>query len=348
MEMPCQPSMIATAAEFQCFSEAYSSGVQCAFSTGAVPAPLNCSLITPVFKKGDPFDTANYRPIAVTPPVMRLYAGILNKRLMTYAEDNDLRAESQTGFRPGHSTVHQVFALQHFISEASHRQAPLFTCFLDLTGAYDKVQRPLLWQALQRLGVHGHMLAALQSLYTGSTVRVNISGRMGSPQHSRTGLKQGCPLSPTLFGLLADGLHRYIAAACPGVGVAVDGGHRVGILGYADDFVLIADTPEGLQQLIDAAAEFCGAIGMIISVPKTQTLVFSATVQHYALWHCQGHQLQQVDRFRYLGLLFSAQGGLEATFTPLKQKMFAAWALLKRQYGNLSCFIVCGPSAQGL
>ena len=47
------------------------------FRQGAVPESINTSLITPVYKKGDPFDTGNYRPIAVTEPIMRLYAGIL-------------------------------------------------------------------------------------------------------------------------------------------------------------------------------------------------------------------------------------------------------------------------------
>ena len=54
-------------------------------------------------------------------------------------------------------------------------------------------------------------------------------------------------------------------------------------------------------------------------------------------WHCNGQVLEQVDNFRYLGLHFNAQSSIQATFPMLKQKMFAAWALLKRQYGNLSC-----------
>jgi len=58
-----------------------------AFRQGALPASFNSSLITPVFKKGDFFDTANHRPIAVTAPIMRLYAVILTARLMAFAEE---------------------------------------------------------------------------------------------------------------------------------------------------------------------------------------------------------------------------------------------------------------------
>ncbi len=41
--------------------------------------------------------------------------------------------------------------------------------------------------------------------------------------------------------------------------------------------------------------------------------------------------------FNYPGLNFDAQHGPRATFGVLKQKMFASWALLKRQYGRLQC-----------
>lgn len=77
--------------------------------------------------------------------------------------------------------------------------------------------------------------------------------------------------------LFADGLHRYLKSHCSEEGVHLDGGDRVSTLGYADDFVLLADTVEGLQRLIDAAAEFCAAVGMAINVPKTKAMVFSGS-----------------------------------------------------------------------
>ena len=58
-------------------------------------------------------------------------------------------------------------------------------------------------------------------------------------------------------------------------------------IGYADDFVLPADSPAGLQHLIDAAAAICDAAGMIICVSKTPTMVFSAQLVPTPTWHCQ-------------------------------------------------------------
>ena len=61
-----------------------------AFSTGQVPQSWKTSLVTPIFKKGDATDTANYRPISVGEPISRLYASIMVQRLEKYTEQQQL------------------------------------------------------------------------------------------------------------------------------------------------------------------------------------------------------------------------------------------------------------------
>ena len=123
---------------------AITATLHAAFQSGQVPKEYNGGLVTPVFMKGASLDAGNYRPIAVTEPILRLYANILNARLLGYTEAQGLRAETQTGFRPAYSTVLQLFALQHCIDRTRRAKKPLFACFLDLKGAYDRVQRPML------------------------------------------------------------------------------------------------------------------------------------------------------------------------------------------------------------
>ncbi len=150
-------------------------------------------------------------------------------------------------------------------------------------------------------------------------------------------MKQGCPLSPTLFGLFVDGLHRFLLQRCPADGPQLHGGQRVPDLGYADDFVLMATTPAGLQRLINASAEFCAAVGMVISAEKTRVVVFSDAFPGPLRWHCNGHTLAWLRAFQYLGLTYGEDGGVHHTFKALHKKMWVAWALLKRQYGKLQC-----------
>jgi hypothetical protein len=213
------------------------------FDLGTVPPNINMGLVTPIFKRGDPSDPNNYRPIAVTEPILRLYASILNARLVDYTENRDLRCPQQAGFRPGLSTLHPLFTLQHFIDIGQRESTPLYVCFLDLQGAYDHVQRPLLWQALLKLGIEGKMQRAVQSLYDTSTVAMKINGRVGQTLPSDTGVRQGCPLSPTLFGLILDGLARYLQHHCPDSGAALHTGERVPVQKYADDCSLLQFRP---------------------------------------------------------------------------------------------------------
>ena len=262
-----------------------------AFTLGHVPPHSNLAPVSPIFKKGDPADPANYRPIAVSEPFLRLYASILNSRIVTLTERCNLRAPSQAGFRPTLSTIHPLFALQHLVDESARTATPLYCCFLDLKSAYNYVHRPLLWQILGRLGIHGRMLAAVKSLYATSSLAVKVGGRVGSSLPSQTGVKQGCPLSPTLFGLFLDGLHRYLALHCPHIGPTLSDGTRVSNLQYADDVTLLACTPTHLQTLMDCAVEFCTAVGLALSPHKTSVVSFPGSAPAVA-WSCAGVPVQ--------------------------------------------------------
>ena len=192
-----------------------------AFSTGQVPQSWKSSLVTPIFKRGDATDTVNYMPIAVGEPISRLYASILVQRLVTYTEDQQLRSPTQTGYRPEFGTIHQAFALQHVIDKHKHAKKPLKLCFVDLKSACDKVQWQLLWRLLHRLGTHGDMLAAVQSLYDGCLLSMRGGGGCGHAQSPSIGLRQGCKLSATLFGIFIDDLHHHLQTTCADAGVDI-------------------------------------------------------------------------------------------------------------------------------
>ena len=305
------------------------------FSTGHVPPAINVGLVTPVYKRGDKQLPASYRPITVMEPLLRLYSSILNQRLVQYTEEHSLRAASQAGFRPGLSVQHQLFALQHLSERQSGIGQPCFVCFMDLKSAYDLVPRALLWQVLARLGVHGAMLTAIQGLYSTATVAISVQGRAGPPLPSETGVRQGCPLSPTLFGLLADGLHRFLQATVCSAGIHVSSGMSVTDLAYADDFALISSTAVGLQQLINAADQWCSLVGMRLSPEKTVIMELTGRGSSFPWRQGLGPTLQHVQQARYLGVHFETGRGFRPTFQRLERRMWASYSLLRKQYGRL-------------
>ena len=307
-----------------------------AFSSGTVPQSWKTSLVTPIFKRGDATDTANYRPIAVGEPLSRLYAGILVQRLVQYTEQRGLRSPTQAGYRPGHSTIHQTFVLQHVIDKHRRLKSPLYLCFVDLKSAYDRVQWQLLWDLLRQLGVQGTMLGAIQSLYDGCLLSMRVNGVTGGSQTPSMGLRQGCPLSATLFGLFIDGLHQYLGTAVPTAGIQILQ-MRLRELVYVDDICLLASSPGQLQALIDALAAYCTTLQMEISVPKTKVMVVSAVPAPVVTFTCNGHPVEQVATFKYLGLHFHQSGSIAHLVTPIKSKAGGSWAAVQRRHSLLQC-----------
>ena len=150
-------------------------------------------------------------------------------------------------------------------------------------------------------------------------------------------MKQGCPLSPTLFGLLADGLHTFLQAVARADGIVVTAGLTITDLGYVDDLCLVSATADGLQRVIDGADAWCAAVGMQASSAKTLVMELTSSELPWGQWTCSGQPLQVVSEARYLGVTFKAGRGCLPTFASLRSKTLQAWALLWQQYGRLEC-----------
>ena len=101
---------------------------------------------------------------------------------------------------------YHLLVLRTLIEQQRERNTPLFTCFVDFRKAYDTVPRDLLWQKLAGLGIHGWFLNSIKSLYGSVPMAVNTPEGLSEPFECVMGVKQGCPLSPTLFGLYLDDL----------------------------------------------------------------------------------------------------------------------------------------------
>ena len=265
------------------------------------------------------------------------------QRLLKYTEREQLQSSTQTGYRPQLGTIHPAFALQHDNDKHRHASQPLYLCFVGLKSASDKVQWHLLWGLLQRLGVRGHMLGAIQSLYDGSLLSMRVGGQCGPSQSPSIGLRQGCPLSATLFGTFIDGLHHHSHTTAPGPAAGVQIRHlRLTDLVYADDICLVASSPEHLQTLIDALAVYRATVHMEINVAKTKVMVVSKPSVRQpppvaTVFTCNGLTVEYVDTFKYLGLHFHKSGGISHLIAPLKAKAAQSWGVVQKRHSQLQC-----------
>ena len=286
---------------------------------GGFPHCLSEALLIPLYKgKGDKTSMDNYRGIAIIALLSKLYALVLTLRLDRVLEAQGLRSNLQFGFRRGRGTVDAALVLQAAVDATLHgsQGAPpadaLYAVYVDFAKAFDSVPREKLWARLHELGVRGKMLAAVQSYYSSVLFRVNSEFGLTDSFSADAGVKQGCPLSPLLFGCFieafADGLTVNDTRDAPQLG----SGLRLPTVLYADDTTLLARTPKGLQRLLNRLSEFCEASGMAVNEAKTKVMVFRiGAAQLYAGGHrfsYRGQPLEEVSEFRFLGLpLFSNQ-----------------------------------------
>ena len=166
-----------------------------AILNGKYPEQLSTGLITAVHKKGDKADLSNYCPITV-PVLAKLFASVLTRRLADWAERNNLRAPAQAGFRANRGTSDQLSVLNYKVKKCLSRGEKLYCCFVDFEKAFDPVDRDVLWAVLANIGVRGHFLKCLQSLYGVDSAAVRIAQGTSGAFRCFSGVSAGETIQP--------------------------------------------------------------------------------------------------------------------------------------------------------
>ena len=115
------------------------------------------------------------------------------------------------------------------------------------------------------------MLSAVQSIYASLYSCVRVNSKHTYWFTVKSGLRQGCILSPLLFNLYINDLAIYIQSFDIGVDYGSD---RICILLYADDIVLLAENEKGLQCLLNALNNWCSNNDMYINSNKSEFVYF--------------------------------------------------------------------------
>ena len=100
-----------------------------------------------------------------------------------------------------------IFSLRQLQEMCREQRLPLYIAFIDPTKAFDFVSRSDLFKLLQRIGCPPKLLKIMTSFHEEMQGTVQLYG--SSSEHFKSGVKQGCVLAPTLFGILFSLLLGY-------------------------------------------------------------------------------------------------------------------------------------------
>ena len=267
-----------------------------------VPKSLMKCVIIPFVKckSDDLTDVNNYRAIAISTAISKLFESVLSSFVVS-SDDVDAY---QFGFKSGHSTSLCTNVFKNTIDYYTGHGSHVFTCFIDFTKAFDRVNY---WKLFNKLLDDNCNVAAVKLIaywYSYQEVCVNWHNTVSEFFTLGNGTRQGGVLSPRFFARYIRELLMKIAGSDVGCNV---GGMMMNILAYADDIVLMAPSWRGLQFLLDMAYDHICEIDMIINTAKSVCMVFSprdrskVVCSSFPLFRMGRDKLQYVNSLRYLG-----------------------------------------------
>ena len=251
---------------------------------------------------------------------------------------------------PGRGLTDAAFVLLQLMAKSWSHAAPLYLAFIDLRKAFDSVPSDALWHVLRAYGTPPLLVELLMDLHAGTLAAVRLGALKGEAFSVSCGVRQGCVIAPLLFNVFIDfvaTIVRQALARMPstcGISAAfrsegrplsaagvVSPSDHIPLLMYADDMALTCPCPLELAKFLGVMDDVCTECGLSINASKTEVMAVGreACTPPLPPIVLRGGPVKQVDRFKYLGSLVTADCSCEAEINARIAKAGAAFHSLK-------------------
>ena len=147
---------------------------------------IGCKPMASIYKKGEKYDPANYRPVSLICICCKSLEHIIVTEIMQHLSENKILVESQHGLRSDRSCETQLVQFIHDLHKNldgahnwGHKQTDLI--IMDFAQAFDKVPHRRLLYKLEYYGIRNDTLQWISSWLSGRTQKVVLDGVCSDP-----------------------------------------------------------------------------------------------------------------------------------------------------------------------
>lgn len=271
---------------------------------GYISSFLTVSTIIPLIKNklGKKNESKNYRSIAISSIFLKIIDWIV---ILLYGDMLKLN-ELQFSYQPDSSTTMCSWVLLETVTYFKNNGSAVYGCTMDMRKAFDKVCHSKLFYKLIDAKIPSVILRFILFTYINQSVNVRWDNSLSKSFPLSNGVKQGAVLSAILYCFYTNKLFETLKKKRSGCWIQ---GQYYGIIGYADDIVLIAPSLTALQEMINTSFNFASAHNLEFSTDvnpaksKTKCIAFNNTSNLYNMV-LNGKSLPWVHSIKHLGNMF--------------------------------------------
>ena len=224
-----------------------------------------------LYKRGDPYQSTNYRPIALLNTVYKLVATFTCRHLQHQTLKHSLLSPIKHGGLPRHQCPDHIYHLKSLCA----RSKSSYSLYINFNKAFNSVPLSTLWTVLEHSNLSRAAITSVKNLYVSPLDAPIINGHYRHSYVQARGLGQGCPLSPLLFILYLNALFFYFLATTP----PPDQGRVTSHRAFIDDILIRSEDRSYIQRAINFFDGLARMWGLDMHVQKTENQAMGQAVQ---------------------------------------------------------------------
>ena len=272
------------------------------------------------------YEASDTRPLSVVDAANRIIASIF--RIALERSVGSWISEWQRGFLQGRQMLGNVVDVAFAAQKISLKTKAGAIILFDFKAAFPSLSHDYMWDTLEAIGIPAQYVKAIKLLYAKNKHLIKVLGETFPSVTVRSGVRQGCPMSPILFALCADILLREVADTLRGDSV---------VRAFADDTAVVVENYiTALPTLCRIFNEFHAISALSLNIDKTVLIplwpraneknVRKLVRQHAPDWRDIAIQ----PHGKYLGFVIGPGAGNSSLRKPLQKYISRAraWASL--------------------